>query len=135
MNYLPVQITIIILGFLLLVFVIRAAIQKKITEHHAILWLIPCIIIIIGGCFPQLTYTLSAFFNTEYPPAIIFAVAIILLYIILFQCFKLLSVLLMKNKELASNTAILEKQVEELKKELQQIKSVQKPEQENRQNP
>lgn len=118
MNYLPVQITIIVLGFLMLIFVIRAAIQKNITEHHALLWLAPCIIIIIGGIFPKLTLTLSDFFHTEYPPAIIFAVAIIILYIILFQCFKLLSVLITKNKELASNTALLEKQIEELQEEL-----------------
>lgn len=119
---LSVQLTIIILGIFLLVFVLKAAIQKKITEHHALLWFIPCIIIIIGGMFPGLTYGLANFFNTGYPPAIIFAFAIIVVYIILFQCFKLLSVLIMKNKELASNTAILEKQIEELQEELETIK-------------
>lgn len=124
----PVQIAIITLGFFLLIFVIKAAIQKNITEHHALLWLLPCIIIIGGGFFPKLTYMLSNFFHTEYPPAIIFAVAIIVLYIILFQCFKLLSVLSMKNKDLASNTAILEKQIEELQEELEQLRSEKKEE-------
>ncbi len=122
-NYLPVQLTIIILGSFLLTVVLRAAIQKKITEHHALLWLIPCVIIIIGGLFPQVTYFLSNFFHTEYPPAIIFAVAIIILYIILFQCFKLLSILVMKNKDLASNTAIMEKQIEDLQKEIDRLKA------------
>ena len=83
-----VQITIIGLGILLLAAVILAAIQKKISESHALLWIVPCILIILGGIFPQMTYLLSSFFQTEYPPAIIFAFAIIILYLILFQCFK-----------------------------------------------
>lgn len=119
---LSVQITIISLGFILLIAVVMAAIQKKITEPHALLWILPCILIIIGGIFPQLTYFLSNFFNTEYPPAIIFAFAIIIAYLILFQCFKTLSVLTLKNKELASQAAIMTNKVQELEKELKQLK-------------
>lgn len=122
MNYLPIQITVVVLGFLLLIFVIRAAILKNITEHHALLWMVPSVIIIIGGIFPQLSFLLSKYLKIEYPPATIFAIAIILLYMILFQCFKLLSVLIMKNKELASNTAVLEKQLEELQEIILQMK-------------
>lgn len=51
-----VQITIIGLGILLLAAVILAAIQKKISESHALLWIVPCILIILGGIFPQMTY-------------------------------------------------------------------------------
>ena len=113
---LSVQITIIGLGMLLLAAVILAAIQKKISESHALLWIVPCILI-----FPQMTYLLSSFFQTEYPPAIIFAFAIIILYLILFQCFKTLSVLTIKNKELASQCAILTKEVKKLKETIQEL--------------
>ena len=57
-----VQITIIGLGILLLAAVILAAIQKKISESHALLWIVPCILIILGGIFPQMTYTAVFFF-------------------------------------------------------------------------
>ena len=123
-----VQITIIALGIILLFAVIRAAIQKKIAESHALLWIFPCLIIIIGGLFPQLTYVLSNVFNTSYPPAIIFAFAIIIVYLILFQCFKSLSVLTMKNKELASQTAILAQQIQNLETELETLKLNEKEE-------
>lgn len=116
-----VQITIIGLGILLLAAVILAAIQKKISESHALLWIVPCILIILGGIFPQMTYLLSSFFQTEYPPAIIFAFAIIILYLILFQCFKTLSVLTIENKELASQCAILTKEVKKLKETIQEL--------------
>lgn len=116
-----VQITIITLGALLLGVVLLAAIQKKITESHALLWVLPCILIIVGGIFPQLTYILSNLFDTEYPPAIIFAIAIIMLYVILFQCFKSLSILSKKNKELASQIALQNKQIEQLKEQVQQL--------------
>lgn len=116
-----VQITIITLGALLLSVVLLAAIQKKITESHALLWVLPCILIIVGGIFPQLTYILSNLFNTEYPPAIIFAIAIIMLYVILFQCFKSLSILTKKNKELASQIALQNRQIEQLKEQIRQL--------------
>ncbi|MCI8337254.1 MAG: DUF2304 domain-containing protein [Lachnospiraceae bacterium] len=116
-----VQITIITLGALLLCVVLLAAIQKKITEPHALLWVLPCILIIVGGIFPQLTYILSNLFDTEYPPAIIFAIAIIMLYVILFECFKSLSVLTKKNKELASQVALQNRQIEQLKEQIRQL--------------
>ena len=125
-----VQITIIGLGILLLAAVILAAIQKKISESHALLWIVPCILIILGGIFPQMTYLLSSFFQTEYPPAIIFAFAIIILYLILFQCFKTLSVLTIKNKEFASQCAILTKEVKNLKEKIQELQ----PEKEDEKN-
>ena len=116
-----VQITIIALGTLLLGAVLLSAVQKKITESHALLWVLPCIFIIIGGIFPQLTYILSNLFNTEYPPAIIFAIAIIMLYVILFQCFKSLSILTKKNKELASQAALQGRQIEELTRQVEKL--------------
>ena len=116
-----VQITIIALGTLLLGAVLLSAVQKKITESHALLWVLPCIFIIIGGIFPQLTYILSNLFNTEYPPAIIFAIAIIMLYVILFQCFKSLSILTKKNKELASQVALQGRQIEELTRQVEKL--------------
>lgn len=116
-----VQITIITLGALLLCVVLLAAIQKKITEPHALLWVLPCILIIVGGIFPQLTYILSNLFDTEYTPAIIFAIAIIMLYVILFECFKSLSVLTKKNKELASQVALQNRQIEQLKEQIRQL--------------
>ena len=97
-----VQITIIGLGILLLSAVILAAIQKKISESHALLWIVPCILIILGG----------------------------ILYLILFQCFKTLSVLTIKNKELASQCAILTKEVKNLKETIQELQ----PEKEDEKN-
>ena len=50
---LGLQLIIIALGILLLGIVILATIQKKISESHALLWIVPCILIIIGGIFPH----------------------------------------------------------------------------------
>lgn len=113
---LALQLTIIALGIALLTIIIIAAIEKKISESHALLWIVPCFLIIIGGIFPQLTYFLADFFHAEYPPAIVFALAIIISYLILFQCFKSLSVLTMKNKELTSQIALLNEELHELRK-------------------
>lgn len=118
---LALQITIIALGALLLAIVIRAAIHKRISESHALLWFVPCFLIIIGGIFPQLTYALADLFHTNYPPAIVFALAIIVSYVILFHCFQSLSVLTMKNKELASQTALLQQRVQQLEESLQRL--------------
>ena len=78
-------------------------------------------LIIIGGIFPQVTYILSDMFHTEYPPAVVFALAIIISYLILFQCFKSLSVLAIKNKELASQAALLTERVRVLEQTVQKL--------------
>lgn len=115
---LAVQLLIILLGLILLGIIIIAAVQKKITEQHALLWIVPCLLIIIGGIFPQLTYFLSDAFHTDYPPAIIFSIAIIMAYLILFHCFKNLEIAIMKNKELASYVALQDKKIQLLEEEL-----------------
>jgi len=118
---LAIQLIIIVLGIFLLAVIFNATVHKKISESHALLWIVPCLLIIVGGIFPQLTYFLSDVFHTEYPPAIIFALAIIISYLILFQCFKKQSVLEMKNKELASHAALLTQEVNRLGKELEKL--------------
>lgn len=118
---LSLQLIIIALGIILLTIIIIAAIQKKISERHALLWIVPCFLIIIGGIFPQFTYALADIFHTEYPPAIVFALAIIISYLILFQCFKSLSILAMKNKELASQTALLNERVRILEQSVKDL--------------
>ena len=120
---LGLQLIIIALGILLLGIVILATIQKKISESHALLWIVPCILIIIGGIFPHLTYFLSDFFHTGYPPAIVFALAIIISYLILFQCFKALSVMTIKNKELASQTALLNQRIQKLEETIDKLQA------------
>lgn len=118
---LALQLIIIALGIFLLIVIMNAAVHRKISESHALLWIVPCFLIIIGGIFPQVTYFLSDIFHTEYPPAVVFALAIIISYLILFQCFKSLSVLAMKNKELASQTALLTERVRALEKTVQKL--------------
>lgn len=126
---LGLQLIIIALGILLLGIVILATIQKKISESHALLWIVPCFLIIIGGIFPHLTYILSDFFHTGYPPAIVFALAIIISYLILFQCFKALSVMTIKNKELASQTALLNQRIQKLEETIDKLQAEVKEEQ------
>ena len=120
---LGIQIIIIALGFLLLAIILKATIQKKISESHALLWIVPCFLVILGGIFPQITYSLAEVFHTGYPPALVFALAIIISYLILFQSFKQLSILSMRNKELASQIALLTTQVLSLKEELEEAKT------------
>ncbi len=85
---LALQLIIIALGIFLLIVIMNAAVHKKISESHALLWIVPCFLIIIGGIFPQVTYILSDMFHTEYPPAVFFALAIIISYLILFPVFQ-----------------------------------------------
>jgi len=118
---LALQLIIIALGIFLLIVIMNAAVHKKISESHALLWIVPCFLIIIGGIFPQVTYVLSDMFHTEYPPAVVFALAIIISYLILFQCFKSLSVLAIKNKELASQAALLTERVRVLEQTVQKL--------------
>lgn len=115
------QIIIIAAGFLFLLQIVRAMILRKITEKQGIFCLIPAVLIILGGAFPSITYILADIFHAEYAPSIIFALAIISLYLIAFECFKTLAVLTSKNQELAMQVSMLNQENMQLQKRLQAL--------------
>jgi len=75
----------IVLGLLVLLFVINLVRTKKLKEEFALLWLLTGIVLVLTPVFIDYLDMVAYALGIEYPPALIFVLAIISLLLILFQ--------------------------------------------------
>lgn len=110
------RILICITGMILIIMARRASIVRKMTEKQSLFWIIGGVIIIMFGLFPQLVYFISDLFAVEYPPSIIFAIAIILATYGIFNCYKTNAELTARVQELAMQVSLLNEENSRLRK-------------------
>ena len=96
-----------ITGMVLIYLARRANIVHKMTEKQSLFWIMGGGIIILFGLFPGLVYFISDLFLVEYPPSIIFAIAIILATYGIFNCYKTNAELSARVQELAMQVSLL----------------------------
>ncbi len=93
---------------IVLIFIARKAnIARKMTEKQSLFWIIGGFIIILFGIIPKLVFLVSDFFSVDYPPSIIFAISIMLLFYGIFNCYKTNAELIAKVQELAMQISLL----------------------------
>lgn len=97
----------------------KANIARKMTEKQSLFWIIGGIIIFIFGLFPQLVVFTSKIFSVDYPPSIIFAISIILVFYGIFSCYKTNAELSARVQELAMQISLLNDENKQLKDRLE----------------
>jgi hypothetical protein len=102
-------------GLALIYMARKANIVRKMTERQSLFWIIGGLIIILFGLFPQLVYFISDSFSVEYPPSIIFAIAIILATYGIFSCYRTNAELSARVQELAMQVSLLNEENSHLK--------------------
>ncbi|MDI9512274.1 MAG: DUF2304 domain-containing protein [Bacillota bacterium] len=101
------RVMVCISGLILIAIARRANIARKLTEKQSLFWIIGGGIIILFGLIPRLVFIVSDFFQVEYPPSIIFAISIILLFYGIFNCYQTNAELTARVQELAMQISIL----------------------------
>lgn len=112
------RIAIMLSGVALIIMARRANIARKLTEKQSLFWIAGGLIIILFGLIPQLVYFISDLFSVEYPPSIIFAIAIVLATYGIFNCYKTNAELSARVQELAMQVSLLNEENTELKKSI-----------------
>ncbi|MDF2868972.1 MAG: hypothetical protein K0R05_547 [Anaerocolumna sp.] len=102
-------------GLALIYMARKANIVRKMTERQSLFWIVGGLIIILFGLFPQLVYFISDSFSVEYPPSIIFAIAIILATYGIFSCYRTNAELSARVQELAMQVSLLNEENSHLK--------------------
>ena len=102
-------------GLALIYMARKANIVRKMTERQSLFWIMGGLIIILFGGFPQLVYFISDSFSVEYPPSIIFAIAIILATYGIFSCYRTNAELSARVQELAMQVSLLNEENSHLK--------------------
>ncbi len=110
------RILVCLTGMVLIYMARKANIVRKMTERQSIFWIMAGIIIILFGLIPQLVYLTSDLFSVEYPPSIIFAIAIILATYGIFNCYQTNAELTARVQELAMQVSLLNEENSHLKK-------------------
>lgn len=105
-------------GLFMIYSILRAVIQKKVSESQGLLWLIPGIIIVVGGIFPELVIALAKQLNVSYAPSLAFLLALLIAYYLLFWCTMWIGNLSLKMQALSIQVSLLDQENKELKKQL-----------------
>ncbi len=116
------RILVCISGVVLMFIARKANIARKMTERQSLFWILGGAIIILFGIIPRLVFIVSDFFSVDYPPSIIFAISIMLLFYGIFSCYKTNAELISKVQELAMQISLLNDENAELKNSIMKEK-------------
>lgn len=113
-----VNIVTILTGLILIIYVIKLIVDRKMTESQSVLWLIIGLAAVILGIFPSIISFIGNLLGIWYPPAIAFLIAYIGLLFIVLQNTTVLSIQSNQISELFMQIALLNMENEKLREEL-----------------
>jgi hypothetical protein len=116
----PLRVTIVgVVASLLLILVVLELVRgRRLKERYALLWLATGIALLVLSAWREGLNTIAGWLGvTGYPPAVLFAVATLFIFLVLLHYSTVISKLTDENVELAQRIALLEERVERLQDE------------------
>jgi hypothetical protein len=110
----PVRVTIVgVVASLLLILVVLELVRgRRLKERYALLWLATGIALLVLSAWRDGLNTIAGWLGvTGYPPAVLFAVATLFIFLVLLHYSTVISKLTDENVELAQRVALLEERV------------------------
>ena len=114
MTPLRVSIVAAIAAVLLLLVVFELIRSRRLRERYALLWLLTGAVLVVLAAWRDGLNTIAGWFGvTQYPPAVLFAVATLFILLVLLHYSTVISRLADQNTILAQRLALLEAEVNE----------------------
>ena len=110
----PVRVSIagVIASILLILVILELVRGRRLKERYALLWLATGIVLLVLSAWRGGLNTIAGWVGvTSYPPAVLFAVAMLFILLVLLHYSTVLSKLTDENVELAQRIALLEQQM------------------------
>jgi hypothetical protein len=110
----PVRVSIagVIASILLILVILELVRGRRLKERYALLWLATGIVLLVLSAWRGGLNTIAGWVGvTSYPPAVLFAVAVLFILLVLLHYSTVLSKLTDENVELAQRIALLEEQI------------------------
>jgi hypothetical protein len=110
----PVRVTIVgVVASLLLILVVLELVRgRRLKERYALLWLATGVALLVLSAWRDGLNTIAGWLGvTGYPPAVLFAVATLFIFLVLLHYSTVISKLTDENVELAQRIAVLEERV------------------------
>ena len=114
------QLFVIVLGLMVLLFILNQVRRKKIREEYSLLWILSATVLVLSATFIKGVEKVSHLVGIYYPPAFLFLIAILMVMVLQFHFSTVISSLREQNKNLTQDLGILEAEVKELKRALDQ---------------
>jgi hypothetical protein len=114
----PVRVTIfgVIASLLLILVVLELVRGRRLKERYALLWLATGVVLLVLSAWRGGLNTIAGWLGvTGYPPAVLFAVATLFIFLVLLHYSTVISKLTDENVELAQRVALLEDRVGRLR--------------------
>ena len=115
---LTLRLFIVVLSLIIFSFVIRMLVKRNLNESNSVMWLLISLVALISGFFPDIISRISFWVGIDYPPALLFLLAIIVLLMIIFKNSMDLSKSDAKTHDIASTLSILREENAALKSPL-----------------
>ena len=112
------QIFVILLGLAMLLFVLNMVRTRRLREQYSLLWLFTAVVIVLSAMFIDVVETLSHTIGIYYPPAFLFLVALLMVFVLQFHFSTVISNLREQNKSLIQDLGILQHEVRSLRRRL-----------------
>ncbi len=109
-----VAIAVSMILFLLIMYLIRS---QRLKEEYSLLWIFFSLVFIIFSFWRDGLNYISEFLGVAYPPAALFMILLLAIFLILIEFSVIISKLADKNKSLAQEITLLKHEIEKLKEE------------------
>lgn len=109
-----VAITVSLLLFLFIMYLIRS---QRLKEEYSLLWIFFSVVFIVFSFWRNGLDYISEFLGVAYPPAALFMILLMAIFLILIEFSIIISKLSNKNKTLAQEIGMMKYEIEKIKKE------------------
>jgi hypothetical protein len=110
------QVFVLLVGLAMLLFVLNMVRRKRLREQYALLWILSAMLLALAAVFIQSVERLSHLVGIYYPPAFLFLLAILVLFVLAFHFSTVISNLREQNKALTQELGLLASEVRELRR-------------------
>jgi hypothetical protein len=110
------KVLVVVLALAMLVFVLNLVRRKQLREQYSLLWIVGSVVLGLGAVFSDFVEAAAHAVGIFYPPAFLFLLAILLLFVLQFHFSTVVSSLRDQNKTLTQDLGLLEAELRELRR-------------------
>ena len=109
------------LGVLIFSISIIMLVNRRLNESNSILWLLFGVMSLLVGCFPDILTLMAGWLMIDYPPALLFLIAIVIMMLMVFKQSTDISEMQAKINELATLLSIMSEENIQYKKVIKSV--------------
>lgn len=112
------RIFVLAIGVLMLLFILNQVRKKQLREQYSLLWIGSAVVLVVAALFVGQVDRLAHAIGIYYPPAALFLLAILMMFVLQFHFSTEISSLREQNKTLTQDLGLLDSEVRDLRRRL-----------------